>query len=638
MRRRFSKGRDTTNKMRRSKFVSLFRKTYHGSGRASESPGVSPYEDKADIFSLREDEIQDALASQLRASRVEFDEMVSARKTLTKKDKTSKKGNDAFYSGLLAVRSLPLPSFMGFAPQPSFAPFPITSCSEAKFLALLGLPKAERKLMQGLNVSRSLLAGAGHGASHSDSQLSALATVRLAVDPPLEVGKLQGRTSNWLLRIFPHGLRFSGNNMTPLPGWLAGGQNVALNMSNNDLAVHLHFALFDNSGGYLLKPPEMRMDRSGGWQEEDGESERNRSLGSQSSADDCTPQSRANSVGSERKGSANSPGEGNGRTTVGSEQKGSARSTSERRGSARSTSERRGSARSTSERNLSLGTAASGSDFDLRSHSGPSGSDRAYADAYWPPPRNKLHRAMVRLLSLHHLPKRGEHRPRYDGSCSACHKYHGRELSGLTTPPTSHPASSPGLIISLHPIGGFCAISEKPIPPQSSPTELVVRSVKGSGLNAALGVTAHCIATEPDATFVRVSVVEGEHEVAYDVAVLGRLRCGYRIFMLRSLLGTRIELAYLFVHISVGTEANHFATPRQLRITTSNLREEKNRLNHKVTSLNSKVASLNTENVALKEELKHRDQPSRNSIPGGSGRFEHGVELVSCASEVELGT
>jgi hypothetical protein len=76
MRRRFSKGRDTTNKMRRSKFVSLFRKTYHGSGRASESPGVSPYEDKADIFSLREDEIQDALASQLRASRVEFDEMV----------------------------------------------------------------------------------------------------------------------------------------------------------------------------------------------------------------------------------------------------------------------------------------------------------------------------------------------------------------------------------------------------------------------------------------------------------------------------------------------------------------------------------------------------------------------------------
>ena len=191
-------------------------------------------------------------------------------------------------------------------------------------------------------------------------------------------------------------------------------------------------------------------------------------------------------------------------------------------------------------------------------------------------------------------------------------------------------------------LAGFCAISEKPIAPQSSSTELVVRSVEGSGLNAALGVTAHCIAAEPDATFIKVSVVEGEHEVAYESAVLGRLRVGYRIFMLRSLLGTRIELAYLFVHISVGTEANHYATPRQLRITTSNLREEKNRLNHNITSLNSKVASLNTENVALKENLegyRHRKmcERQRGRADQQVGR-EHGVELVSCMSEVELGT
>eukprot|EP00966_Prymnesium_polylepis_P067836 1576974-Prymnesium_polylepis.1 len=45
--------------------------------------------------------------------------------------------------------------------------------------------------------------------------------------------------------------------MSPLPGWLAGAQSVALNMSNCDLAVHLHFALFDGTAGYLLKPPEM---------------------------------------------------------------------------------------------------------------------------------------------------------------------------------------------------------------------------------------------------------------------------------------------------------------------------------------------------------------------------------------------
>eukprot|EP00966_Prymnesium_polylepis_P145130 3351328-Prymnesium_polylepis.1 len=29
-------------------------------------------------------------------------------------------------------------------------------------------------------------------------------------------------------------------------------------MSNVDLALHLHYALFDGSGGYVLKPSEMR--------------------------------------------------------------------------------------------------------------------------------------------------------------------------------------------------------------------------------------------------------------------------------------------------------------------------------------------------------------------------------------------
>ena len=69
---------------------------------------------------------------------------------------------------------------------------------------------------------------------------------------------MQRRSAQWLLRPFPLGLRFSGKNMSPLPGWLAGAQNVCLNFSDNDLAVQLHFALFDGSGGYVLKPPEMR--------------------------------------------------------------------------------------------------------------------------------------------------------------------------------------------------------------------------------------------------------------------------------------------------------------------------------------------------------------------------------------------
>eukprot|EP00966_Prymnesium_polylepis_P006156 140986-Prymnesium_polylepis.1 len=45
--------------------------------------------------------------------------------------------------------------------------------------------------------------------------------------------------------------------MSPLPCWLAGSQSVALNMSNNDLPVQLHFALFNGSNGFVLKPPAM---------------------------------------------------------------------------------------------------------------------------------------------------------------------------------------------------------------------------------------------------------------------------------------------------------------------------------------------------------------------------------------------
>eukprot|EP00966_Prymnesium_polylepis_P033738 784224-Prymnesium_polylepis.1 len=68
---------------------------------------------------------------------------------------------------------------------------------------------------------------------------------------------MQRRTSKLLVRLFPLGLRFDSKNMSPLPGWLAGSQNVALNMSTNDLAVQLHYALFNCSQGFVLKPAEM---------------------------------------------------------------------------------------------------------------------------------------------------------------------------------------------------------------------------------------------------------------------------------------------------------------------------------------------------------------------------------------------
>ena len=55
-------------------------------------------------------------------------------------------------------------------------------------------------------------------------------------------------------------------------------------------------------------------------------------------------------------------------------------------------------------------------------------------------------------------------------------------------------------------------------------------------------------------------------DAAFETAVLGRLRRGYRVFHLRALLGTRIELCYLFVRISFGSETNWWPSARHLRL------------------------------------------------------------------------
>ena len=40
----------------------------------------------------------------------------------------------------------------------------------------------------------------------------------------------------------------------------------------------------------------------------------------------------------------------------------------------------------------------------------------------WPPPRSQLRHITLRLISLHHLPKRSEARPLFSGQHSACHR------------------------------------------------------------------------------------------------------------------------------------------------------------------------------------------------------------------------
>eukprot|EP00966_Prymnesium_polylepis_P228434 5286828-Prymnesium_polylepis.3 len=290
-------------------------------------------------------------------------------------------------------------------------------------------------------------------------------------------------------------------------------------MSNNDLAVNLHFALFNTSAGYLLKPP---------------------------------------------------------------------------------------------------GMCASNVDADS-----PTGT-RDLDDSYWPPARDVLQRTVIEIISLHSCPKgvvigacdchgdcvvdaishnaahispylwqRGEQRPRFNGSRGACHQFV-TELSGQTAPPHKSGVSNPEVSLSVHPIGGtcaypwhddgpifqllsatlhvlclsllagFCAISSTEYLSQhDTNAEISFGSEKG-GMNTTFGVTAYCFAAEPQSTFLRVSVRGDMQELCYETAVLGRLRRGYRVFQLRGLLGTRIELCYLLIHVSFGVQRNVWVTPRQV--------------------------------------------------------------------------
>jgi len=188
-----------------------------------------------------------------------------------------------------------------------------------------------------------------------------------------------------------------------------------------------------------------------------------------------------------------------------------------------------------------------------------------YRDDFWPPPRERLHRTTCEILSLHNIPKLNEQRPLFSGSRGDCHRYHA-ELSGTSAPPDHSVPSSTSISLSVHPIGGFCAISDElPLATQTS-TEWTSAVVDSNGLNPSFGLAVHCIAAEPHATFLRVVVQDSKHEVAFESVVLGRLRTGFRVLQLRSVLGTRIELAYLLLCISVGSEMNIWPTPRQLRL------------------------------------------------------------------------
>ena len=118
---------------------------------------------------------------------------------------------------------------------------PTSSLDELRYLRALGLSGEEER--QIISTSSSPWATCHVEMLHNDPGRRC------------QLLQMQRRSCSWLVRIYPHGLRFSGINMSPLFGWLAGAQSVCLNMSNNDLPLQLHFALFNGSDGYVRREP-----------------------------------------------------------------------------------------------------------------------------------------------------------------------------------------------------------------------------------------------------------------------------------------------------------------------------------------------------------------------------------------------
>ena len=175
----------------------------------------------------------------------------------------------------------------------------------------------------------------------------------------------------------------------------------------------------------------------------------------------------------------------------------------------------------------------------------------------WPPPSLTLTRVTLEILSLHGLPRPTESRPSLEGRHARCHQYE-PQLSGASPQlPVQGGVSSPRVSVELQAIGGTCGLALE-LPARRLENVHLTRRAVDNGLNPSFDETVHCLAQEPTTTVLRVAILEGDKDVAYETCLLSSLRPGYRVLHLRSLLGTRIEACVLFVRISHGVEPNRF--------------------------------------------------------------------------------
>lgn len=75
--------------------------------------------------------------------------------------------------------------------------------------------------------------------------------------------QLEEHNMRALMRVYPAGHRINSSNFEPLKFWRRGVQMVALNWQTYDLGQQLNEAMFaggDDRTGYVLKPPELRLE------------------------------------------------------------------------------------------------------------------------------------------------------------------------------------------------------------------------------------------------------------------------------------------------------------------------------------------------------------------------------------------
>lgn len=174
-----------------------------------------------------------AVLAAVREARSSADvaETGEAGRTVSERERASVASSETLYVRHLTLRTVPADDFLaGLSHEYGFA-LPITSIGEERLGQEMGLAAPRAEALDEGSVSRGM-AGSVHA--------------------------LQRKTAEQLLRVYPLGLRFAGKNLDPLVCWRAGAQHVALNLGQHpDLAAQLHYALFEDTGGYVRKPEEM---------------------------------------------------------------------------------------------------------------------------------------------------------------------------------------------------------------------------------------------------------------------------------------------------------------------------------------------------------------------------------------------